>query len=174
MRRQVLEKRPRPDPKRLQRRARRFPAGSFRRPSAAGRRGPRAKLLAAVLRKFPLKRTMMSPMPLALPAAVKIRSTPTSPSDCRKKCVRGFVVPSRWIVAADTTLRSFDTNRHGQRDVKAIGDAESDKRRGLTDRRLDRVHGRDDVLAAAKQIRVVVGEDGRHLIEIDALQWNRT
>ena len=52
---------------------------------------------------------MMSPIPLALPTAVKMRCSPTSPSDWRKKCVRGFVVPSRWIVASETTLRLLDT-----------------------------------------------------------------
>ena len=53
---------------------------------------------------------MTSPRPLALPAAVKIRRLPTvSPSDRRKKCVCGFVVPSRWIVASDTTLSVFET-----------------------------------------------------------------
>ena len=50
---------------------------------------------------------------------------------------------------------------------KPIGDADGEERRVLADVRLNGIDGGHDILAAAQQVRVVVGEHGRHLIQIE-------
>ena len=98
---------------------------------------------------------------------MKVRVFPTSPFACRKKCVSGFVVPRRWIVASETTFRLFEMIGSASETSNAVGYATRDERGELVDRRLNRVHRRDHILPSAQQLRVVVREDGRHLPEVE-------
>ncbi len=60
-------------------------------------------------------------------------------------------------------------DRHCHRHIESVGDTDRHETRVLTDRRRDRILRRDDVLPAAEQLGVVVGEDGRHVAERQAL-----
>jgi hypothetical protein len=53
--------------------------------------------------------------------------------------------------------------------IEPISDAVADEDRGTTDFSRDRVDGRDDVFAAAEQLRIVMREDRRDIAQIDAL-----
>ena len=59
-------------------------------------------------------------------------------------------------------LQLVGHERHGQRHVESVGDAEGDERRELVDGGLDRIDGGHHVLSAAEKRCVVVGEDRRH------------
>ena len=60
-------------------------------------------------------------------------------------------------------------DRHRQRDVEPIGDAQRHERGEVAHGRLDGIDRGHDVLPAAEQLSIVVGEDGRHLVEVQAL-----
>ena len=106
-------------------------------------------------------------MPLALARAVNRRRSPMSPFDMPEK-MRQRIGGAE---AADRRLRDdaqvggddWDRDRH----VKSIGDADGEERRVLTHVGVDVVDGRDDVLPAAEQLRVVVREHRGHRVEIE-------
>ena len=61
-------------------------------------------------------------------------------------------------------------DRHRQREIDAIGHPVGERARVLRDRRLDGVHRRDDVGAAAAGFRIVVGEHRRDVGQRHAVQ----
>ena len=96
--------------------------------------------------------TLGPDLAIVLPEEMRQRVGGAQPLDCR-------IRTDGQIVA-----REF----HRGRDVEAVGDANGQIRRVLRNARLNGIDSRDHILAAAKQLSVVVREDGRHPIQIEA------
>ena len=78
----------------------------------------------------------------------------------------GGAQPLNRRIRADGQVVARQLQRGGN--VEAVGDANGQIRRVLRHARLNGIDGRDHILTAAKQLSVVVREDGRHPIQIEA------
>ncbi len=114
------------------------------------------------------KRTVRSPRPLALPTAVNSAAVADVAvrlaKEMRERVGRAETLNRR--LGHDLQARGDD--RRGHRHVEPIRHPHGREHRELTDRGVDRVDGRHDVLSPAEQLRVVMREDGGDPLQIEA------